>query len=223
MASYFLQPAPLMCGLHIIHLIHALTFTTHALSTVNRHAMRQSIPHQDRQPSHVYNAVGLPAYACDTVISPGHHRGTSLYYPFLLLYSNNGTTSRHLESTTSEDTRNKRRMFALLSEALQQHWPHKIPTFSSMQSTTLPFVAALMIMSILHLSPWCEEETNRTFTILGIWYTSHNFSKAIVSNQGQLDATFMFVNSSSVLIIKHAVESNITQRVIRTMRLIRLA
>ena len=48
MASYFLQLAPLMCGLHIIHLIHALIVTTHALSTVNQHAVRQSIAHQDK-------------------------------------------------------------------------------------------------------------------------------------------------------------------------------
>ena len=82
MAICFLQPAPLMCGLHIIHLIHELTFTTHALSTVNWHAVRQSIPHENRQPYYVYNTVGLPAYACDTVISPGHHRGTPLYYLF---------------------------------------------------------------------------------------------------------------------------------------------
>ena len=32
--------------------------------------------------------------------------------------------------------------------------PTKFPMFSSMQSITLPSVAALMIMSILHLSPW---------------------------------------------------------------------
>ena len=204
MASYFLQPTPLICGLHIIHLIHALTLTTHALPTVNQHAVRQSIPHQDKQPSHIYHAVGLIAYACDIVIPPGHHRGTSLYYPFLLPCSNNGTTSRQHGSTTREDTRNKRRMFALLSDTLQQHRPHKIPTFPSMQSTTLPFVAALMIMSILHLSPWCEEETNRTFTILGIWYTSHDFPKPLYQIKDNLMQPFMFVKSSLVLIIKQA-------------------
>ena len=157
-------------------------------------------PHQDKQPSHIYNAVGWIAYACDIVIPLGHLWGTYLYYPFLLPCSNNGTTPRQHGSTTREDTRNKRRMFPLLSETLPQHRPHKIPTFSSMQSTTLHFVAALMIMSILHMSPWCEEETNRTFIILGIWYTSHDFAEAVVSNQGQLDATF---HVSLILIGSH--------------------
>ena len=125
MASCFLQSAPSMYGLNITHLFHALIFTTHALSTVNRYVARQSIPYQDRQPSHIYHAVGLPTYACDTVIPPGHYRGTFLYYPFLLPCSKNGTTSWQYGSTIREETRNKRRMFALLSEALQQHRPTK--------------------------------------------------------------------------------------------------
>ena len=100
--------------------------------------------------------------------------------------------------------------------------PTKLPTFSSMKSTTLPFLAALIIMSILHFSSWWGRRTEHSQHLA--YGTPHMISpKPLYQIKDNLMQPVVFIKSSFILIIKQELESNIPQRVIRTVRLIRLA
>ena len=155
--------------------------------------------------------------------APGHHRGTSLHYPFLLPFSNNGTTSRQHGSTTREDTRNKRRMFALLSEALQQHRPHKKPYVFLYAINNLAFCSC--IDDYVHFTIISMVRKKQTeYSQYLAYCTPHMVSaKPLYPINDNLMQPFMLLKSSFVLIIKQALESNNTQRVIRVVRLITLA